>query len=118
MIVWFGIQTALAAPDTVEVSSRAVARPVAVRYAWAANPEGANLVNSAGLPASVFRTDSWDDVEVKFDGAAQQASQHTLEPRKTIRRAHGYEAPMAGCPDAARKSYQDPRGKERWLGDW
>jgi sialate O-acetylesterase len=36
-----------------------------VRYAWAANPEGANLVNSEGLPASVFRTDDWTDVEVK-----------------------------------------------------
>ena len=47
-----------------------------MRYAWAANPEGANLVNSAGLPASVFRTDTWDDVEVKVDGAAQEALQH------------------------------------------
>ncbi|MDZ4850770.1 MAG: hypothetical protein SGI77_15895 [Pirellulaceae bacterium] len=33
------------------------------RYAWATNPEGANLINSEGLPASIFRTDDWDDVE-------------------------------------------------------
>ena len=33
--------------------------PVAVRYAWADNPEGANLFNLEGLPASPFRTDSW-----------------------------------------------------------
>jgi sialate O-acetylesterase len=33
--------------------------PVAVRYAWADNPEGANLFNLDGLPASPFRTDSW-----------------------------------------------------------
>lgn len=33
--------------------------PVAVRYAKAANPEGASLIKSAGLPASVFRTDDW-----------------------------------------------------------
>ena len=33
--------------------------PVAVRYAWADNPEGANLFNKEGLPASPFRTDSW-----------------------------------------------------------
>ena len=33
--------------------------PVAVRYAWADNPEGANLFNLEGLPASPFRTDPW-----------------------------------------------------------
>lgn len=35
----------------------AVKQPAGVRYAWAAMPEGANLVNGAGLPASLFRTD-------------------------------------------------------------
>ncbi|MEO0413469.1 MAG: family 16 glycoside hydrolase, partial [Verrucomicrobiota bacterium] len=45
---------------TVTVSSKEVAAPVAVRYAWADNPEGANLVNSAGTPASLFRTDDWE----------------------------------------------------------
>jgi sialate O-acetylesterase len=44
--------------DTVIVSSPDVRNPVAVRYAWAANPN-CNLVNSAGLPASPFRTDNW-----------------------------------------------------------
>ena len=34
-----------------------VANPVAVRYAWADNPGGANLYNKEGLPASPFRTD-------------------------------------------------------------
>jgi sialate O-acetylesterase len=45
--------------DTVVVSSPAVATPVAVRYAWANNPQGCNLYNQAGLPASPFRTDDW-----------------------------------------------------------
>jgi len=45
--------------DSVVVSSPAVSAPVAVRYAWAANPAGCNLYNQAGLPASPFRTDSW-----------------------------------------------------------
>lgn len=45
--------------DTVVVSSADVAKPVAVRYAWAVNPE-ASLFNCAGLPASPFRTDNWD----------------------------------------------------------
>jgi sialate O-acetylesterase len=45
--------------DTVFVSSRLVPSPVAVRYAWADNPKGCNLINSTGLPASPFRTDFW-----------------------------------------------------------
>ena len=44
--------------DSVVVSSPAVSKPVAVRYAWADNPE-CNLVNGSGLPASPFRTDDW-----------------------------------------------------------
>jgi sialate O-acetylesterase len=43
--------------ETVVVSSDQVTRPVAVRYAWADNPEGCNLYNKEGLPASPFRTD-------------------------------------------------------------
>jgi sialate O-acetylesterase len=45
--------------DKVIVSSDVVPNPVAVRYAWADNPEGANLFNKQGLPASPFRTDAW-----------------------------------------------------------
>ncbi len=45
--------------DKVVVSSADVANPVAVRYAWANNPEGCNLYNGAGLPACPFRTDDW-----------------------------------------------------------
>jgi sialate O-acetylesterase len=41
---------------TVVVWSKEVALPVAVRYAWANDPEGANLYNNEGLPASPFRT--------------------------------------------------------------
>ena len=44
--------------DRVIVSSEQVKKQVAVRYAWANNPE-VNLVNSKGLPASPFRTDDW-----------------------------------------------------------
>ncbi len=45
--------------DTVVVSSPNVPSPAAVRYAWADNPEGCNLYNKDGLPASPFRTDNW-----------------------------------------------------------
>lgn len=46
----------------VIVSSSKVPSPVAVRYAWADNPEGCNLYNGAGLPASPFRTDAWKGI--------------------------------------------------------
>lgn len=45
--------------DKVIVWSDKVKNPVAVRYAWADNPEGANLRNKEGLPSSPFRTDNW-----------------------------------------------------------
>jgi sialate O-acetylesterase len=44
--------------DAVVVSHPEVSRPTAARYAWAANPATANLVNSEGLPASLFTTES------------------------------------------------------------
>ncbi len=43
--------------NKVVVWSNIVPNPVAVRYSWADNPEGANLYNREGLPASPFRTD-------------------------------------------------------------
>lgn len=46
---------------TVLVSSDMVPNPVAVRYAWAANPI-CNLYNQEGLPTSPFRTDSWPGI--------------------------------------------------------
>lgn len=47
--------------DRVVVRSDLVSEPVAVRYAWADNPE-CNLVNAEGLPASPFRTDRWPGI--------------------------------------------------------
>ena len=48
--------------NTLQISSSEVQHPVAVRYAWSNNPEDANLYNSADLPASSFRTDSWKGI--------------------------------------------------------
>jgi sialate O-acetylesterase len=42
----------------VLVSSAEVAKPVAVRYAWAKYPT-VNFYNKEGLPANPFRTDDW-----------------------------------------------------------
>ncbi len=46
--------------DKVVASSPEVPNPVSARYAWANNPP-ASLFNSAGLPASPFRTDDWKE---------------------------------------------------------
>ena len=48
--------------NTVVVFSDKVQNPVAVRYAWADNPDDNNLVNGAGLLASPFRTDDWPGI--------------------------------------------------------
>ena len=73
--VWHWAEAKIDGKDSVLVSSPQVKQPAAVRYAWAANPEGANLINSEGLPASVFRTDDWDDVEPKLDPVAAKAAE-------------------------------------------
>lgn len=52
------------AGDKVIVSSERVKNPVAVRYAWSDAPTDANLFNSAGFPASPFRTDDWQGITV------------------------------------------------------
>ncbi|TGE23468.1 sialate O-acetylesterase [Hymenobacter metallicola] len=43
--------------NKVVVWNDQVPNPVAVRYAWADNPEGANLSNKEGLPASSFQAE-------------------------------------------------------------
>jgi sialate O-acetylesterase len=43
---------------TIVVSSPNVSQPVAVRYAWADNPE-CDLYSGTDLPASPFRSDNW-----------------------------------------------------------
>jgi sialate O-acetylesterase len=45
--------------DQVILSSKAVKKPVAARYAFTMNPADANLYNIDGLPAAPFRTDDW-----------------------------------------------------------
>lgn len=47
--------------NTIEVSSKDVSKPVAVRYAWADNPV-CNMYSANGLPLTPFRTDDWKGV--------------------------------------------------------
>lgn len=54
--------------NDIVVSCDVVTNPVAARFAWADNPEDANLFNKEGFPAAPFRTDTWKGVteERKF----------------------------------------------------
>jgi sialate O-acetylesterase len=81
--------------DTVVVSSPAISAPVAVRYAWASNPEGCNLYNSENLPASPFRL------------AERRAPPSTRDRRRRFVRLVGardatcFRGPAARSPPAA-----------------
>jgi sialate O-acetylesterase len=55
--------TATIVGSEVKVRSPMVSAPVAVRFGWNQIAEP-NLANKAGLPASPFRTDKWDDSAV------------------------------------------------------
>ena len=55
----FHSATAMVTEDGhVEVVSKSVAKPAALRYGWSDNPV-VNLINQHNLPATPFRTDDW-----------------------------------------------------------
>jgi sialate O-acetylesterase len=56
--VWQHAETKIEARDAIYVSNPDVPEPVAVRYAWADNPD-ANVQDRNGLPLTPFRTDDW-----------------------------------------------------------
>ncbi|WP_113663388.1 sialate O-acetylesterase [Pedobacter nanyangensis] len=46
--------------NKIILSSKKVKKPIAIRYAWADNPNDANVFNKEGFPAVPFRTDDWE----------------------------------------------------------
>ncbi len=69
--------------DTITVSSASVPSPKAVHYAFANFPEY-SLFNSAGLPASPFRTDDWPLTtkgETRMFFEQMQLDEITMTPR-------------------------------------
>ncbi|MDF7808075.1 sialate O-acetylesterase [Pontiellaceae bacterium B12219] len=54
---WKWADVEIVGTDTLSVSHPDVPNPTVVRYAWSPNPEGANLYNKEGLPASLFTTE-------------------------------------------------------------
>ena len=57
--VWHWAKGVVKGNDKIEVSSDQVAKPMAVRYAWADNPV-CNLFSKEGLPVTPFRTDDFE----------------------------------------------------------
>ena len=53
--------------ENLIVSSPMVPAPVAVRYAWADNPD-CNLIDNSGLPAYPFRTDDFPMLSDSHEG--------------------------------------------------
>lgn len=53
---WKWAKAIISGKSSVEVWDDEIQHPVEVRYAWSSNPEGANLYNKEGLPASLFKT--------------------------------------------------------------
>jgi sialate O-acetylesterase len=85
----------------VVVSSDAVPKPVAIRYAWKDNPE-ATLFNGAGLPATQFRTDDWPVVFPDLNELRKKALEDRAARAKA--KAKGAAAPKPGAeakPEAA-----------------
>lgn len=53
---WKWATAKITSKNKVKVWHNEIKNPVEVRYAWSSNPEGANLYNKEGLPASLFKT--------------------------------------------------------------
>lgn len=111
---WQWADARIEGKDTVVLSHKGLGHPVAARYAWASNPAGANLVNSEGLPTSVFRTDDWDDVEAPSVAPAPKLSPdqaRRLEIRNEIKKLQAERAKH----EAGSKEYREISGKLRTL---
>ncbi|WP_168432907.1 sialate O-acetylesterase [Pontiella sulfatireligans] len=78
---WKWAQAEITGKDTIAVSHPEVAEPAVVRYAWAQNPEAANLYNKEGLPASVFTTEAEIPVNAALKPAAKPVTEGSPKTR-------------------------------------
>ena len=77
---WAWADAKVTGPATVEVTCKTVAKPVAVRYAWADNPV-CNLYSKEWLPVTPFRSDSFPMItDPKTPKAAAQAPKKAAKP--------------------------------------
>ena len=109
--------------DKIEVSSEAVKNPKYIRYGWQDNPEGINFYNSAGLPASPFRTDGemldeskpWKGkkaaVVLTYDDALNVHLDNVIPALDSLSLKGTFY--LTASSDAARNRIQDWRGAAR-----
>jgi sialate O-acetylesterase len=91
---WVWAEAKILGNDKIEVSARTVAKPVAVRYAWADNPV-CNVFSKEGLPLTPFRTDDFPmitDAKVLAEKAAalkklNEERQKRLQQREQVKKA-------------------------------
>lgn len=79
---------------SVRISHPDISEPKGIRYAWRANPEDANLVNSVGLPTSAFRTDTFPLSTAGLNtlaSVAQRKYAYSLPAQHERFRAAGWE---------------------------
>lgn len=89
--------------NQIAVSSKLVAKPVAVRFAWADNPV-ANVYSAEGLPVTPFRTDDFPMITDSANPNGLQAQ--TLKREQEIRDLQAKRAELAKAKaqaDAAKK---------------
>lgn len=114
--------------NRVTVRSARIAEPVAVRYAWADNPDW-SLVNAAGLPATPFRSDDWagpsatvertGNQAIRLPAAAQPGPQldgRLDEPAWQAARAYPLRRLDGGQPEVGSSVRFCWQGDELWLG--
>ena len=77
---WVWADAKIVGADKIEVSSKLIAKPLAVRYAWADNPV-CNVYSKEGLPLTPFRTDDFPLMS-KINSEKAAAAQKEAEARK------------------------------------
>jgi sialate O-acetylesterase len=115
---WVWADAKIMGPDKIEVSSKQVAKPLAVRYAWADNPV-CNVYSKEGLPLTPFRTDDFPLMS-KVNSEKAAAAQKEAATRKQqvspdagsrkpggeeIGRAWTWMRPHNRLPNASRGGY-------------
>jgi sialate O-acetylesterase len=80
--VWHWAKGTITAPNQVELTCEKVAKPIAVRYAWANNPV-CNLFSNEGLPLTPFRTDDFEMITKPKPVVAAPAPAKPAEAKAT-----------------------------------
>ncbi|WP_020532725.1 sialate O-acetylesterase [Flexithrix dorotheae] len=97
--------------NKIEVFSDSVPNPIAARYAWGNDPEGANLYNIEGLPASPFRTDNWPGITDKVSFRQLYLKTSEIDTVEMVNRQH---KAIAQLPPPLAKPW--PVSLEEWEG--